>query len=69
MLMQKKIALRLRNYQKIAAKRGIINTPSYSQVVEPIYNTSKFRWKNYEKYLDKYINKLEPWLNEFGYLS
>ncbi len=58
----------LKNHQKTASKRGIINTPSYSQVIEPIYKTSKFRWKNYEKHLEKYLNKLEPWLNEFGYV-
>ena len=38
---------RLRNYQEAAFKRGMINTPSYSQVVKPLYTTSINRWKNY----------------------
>ena len=32
----------IREYQETAIKRGIINTPSYSQVVEPIYKTASY---------------------------
>ena len=35
----------LRNYQKTAFAREIINTPSYSQVVKPIYNTASYSSK------------------------
>ena len=59
----------LRNYQKAAFAREMINTPSYSQVVKPIYNTASYRWKNYEKYLEPYKKRLAPWLQEYGYLS
>ena len=59
----------LKNYQKTAIARGKINTPSYSQVVKPIYNTASYRWKNYEKYLSTYKKKLDPWLNKYKYLS
>ena len=31
------------NYQETAIKRGHINTPSYSQVVKPLYTSSSFR--------------------------
>ena len=58
----------LRNYQKTAFARDNINTPSYTQVVKPIYKTASYRWKNYEKYLRSYKERLEPWLNEYGYL-
>ena len=37
--------------------------------VKPIYNTASYRWKNYEKYLSTYKKKLDPWLNEYKYLS
>jgi tetratricopeptide (TPR) repeat protein len=57
----------MKNFQETALKRGRINTPSYSQVVQPIYNDAKYRWLNYEKHLRKYITKVEPWINEFGY--
>ena len=55
------------NYQKTAFKRITIDTPSYSQVVRPIYDTATYRWKKYEKYLDAYKEKLKPWIKTFGY--
>jgi tetratricopeptide (TPR) repeat protein len=57
----------MENYQDTALKRGRINTPSYSQVVQPIYKDAKYRWLNYEKHLRQYITQVEPWINEFGY--
>ena len=57
----------MENYRDTALKRGRINTPSYSQVVQPIYKDAKYRWLNYEKYLNKYLNQVDPWINEFGY--
>jgi len=57
----------LENYQHTALRRGRINTPSYSQVVQPIYKDAQFRWLNYRKYLGKYLDKINPWISEFGY--
>jgi len=57
----------MESYQVTALKRGRISTPSYSQVVQPIYKDAKFRWLNYEKYLDEYIEQVKPWVNEFRY--
>ena len=59
----------LKDYYKLASKRNLINTPSYSQVVKPIYKSSKYRWKKYQKFLLKFENKLTPWLKIFGYLN
>lgn len=59
----------MKNYQKTAIKRGKINTPSYSQVVQPIYKTAKYRWLKYEKYLNKYLEQARPWIKEFGYMD
>jgi tetratricopeptide (TPR) repeat protein len=57
----------MKDYQDTAIKRGKINTPSYSQVVQPIYKSAKYRWLKYEKYLGKYLEQVTPWINEFGY--
>ena len=57
----------MENYRDTALKRGRINTPSYSQVVQPIYKDAKYRWLNYEKYLSKYIVQAGPWIDQFGY--
>ena len=55
------------NYQDTAIKRGLINTPSYSQVVQPIYKDAEYRWLNYQKYLEPYLEQVKPWISEFGY--
>ena len=59
----------LRSYQKTALKRGIIKTPSFSQVIKPLYKTSSYRWKHYEENLEQYKTRLMPWVHEFGYSS
>ena len=59
----------LRSYQKTALARGIIRTPSSSQVIKPLYQTASYRWKHYEEYLDKYKTRLAPWIKEYGYSS
>jgi hypothetical protein len=57
----------MEKYQETALKRGRINTPSYSQVVQPIYKDAKYRYLNYKKYLKQYVAQVDPWINEFGY--
>ena len=59
----------LENYQKTALNRGRINTPSYSQVIKPIYKTASYRWKNYKKYLNPIKQRLEPWLYDYDYFD
>ena len=57
----------MENYQDTALSRGHISTPSYSQVVQPIYKDAQYRWLNYRKYLEKYLVQVKPWIKEFGY--
>ena len=54
-------------YKETALKRGRIKTPSYSQVVQPIYKDAKYRWLNYKKYLDHYLEDVGPWISRFRY--
>ena len=58
----------MKNYRDTAMQRGRINTPSYSQVVQPIYKEASYRWLNYKKYLDQYLERLHPWISKFNYL-
>lgn len=44
-----------------------INTPSYSQVVEPVYQTSKERWRNYNQLFEPYYGRMEMWMKLYGY--
>lgn len=50
-----------------ARQRGAINTPSYHQVVQPIYQRSKYRWKRYEQHLGAVLPLLQPFVEQFGY--
>ena len=55
------------DHQATARKRQRINTPSYSQVIKPIYKTSSQLWRRYEAQLAPCRQPLEPWIARFGY--
>ena len=57
----------IKNYRNTALKRRKINTPSSSQVVQPLYKTSIAKWKNYEKYFSDSKIYLDKWSKYFGY--
>ena len=57
----------IKNYRDTAYRRKKINTPSSSQVVQPLYKSSIDKWKNYEKYFKNSNQFLEKWLNYFKY--
>ena len=57
----------IKNYRNTANKRGKINTPSSSQVIQPIYKTSIEKWKNYEKYFKNSNQYLQKWKIYFKY--
>lgn len=54
-------------YAERARQRGRISTPSYAQVVEPIYSKAIGRWRNYENYLRPHMPALRPFIHRFGY--
>ncbi len=57
---------KLEQFYVTAKKRTKISTPSYDQVVKPLYVSSIGRWKNYSKYvdLDKHLYK---WIKKYNY--
>ncbi len=58
---------RVMDNQSAAARREHIRTPSYSQVVEPIYNRSAGRWRRYRAQLEPVLPILAPWAERMGY--
>ena len=54
-------------FNKTSQKRGIIATPSYNQVNQPLYSKSIGRWKNYEHELYTAKLYLENWIKKYGY--
>jgi tetratricopeptide (TPR) repeat protein len=55
----------IKNYRNTAYKRVKINTPSSSQVVQPLYKSSIEKWKNYEKYFINSKKFLDKWRKSF----
>jgi tetratricopeptide (TPR) repeat protein len=55
------------DFQAHARQRGKINTPSYEQVVQPIYQQAKYRWQRYERHLRPVLPVLQPFIEAFGY--
>ena len=56
----------LENYLKTAKKRERISTPSYSQVIKPLYTSSIGKWKNYKNIKNPEID-LKKWITKFDY--
>jgi len=50
-----------------AKERGFINTPSYAQVTEPLYDRSIGRWEKYREQMKPVLPMLTPWTQRFGY--
>jgi tetratricopeptide (TPR) repeat protein len=59
----------LLDYQQTAMARGKIDTPSYNQVVQPLYKEARGRWQNYRAQMEPVLPLLAPWINQFGYKS
>lgn len=49
------------------AKKTRIDTPSYNQVVEPIYKRADGRWTKYQDALEPVLPILRPWIERHGY--
>ena len=54
-------------FDKHAQANLNINTPSYHQVTQPIYNDALNHWKKYDNYLDGIKLILSPYLERFDY--
>jgi tetratricopeptide (TPR) repeat protein len=49
------------------ARSKPVRSPSYADVVNPVYNRAVGRWRNYQSYLNPYLEKLRPFVEAFGY--
>ena len=49
------------------ARKKMIRSPSYADVTQPIYQRALGRWRNYQKYLEPHLAKLEPFVKALGY--
>lgn len=50
-----------------ARGRGRIYTPSYHQVIQPVYRDALYRWKRYARHLAPTLSTLRPLAETLGY--
>jgi tetratricopeptide (TPR) repeat protein len=49
------------------AREKVVRSPTYADVTQPVYKRAVARWRNYQKYLEPHLPKLEPFVKAFGY--
>ncbi|MGA9341276.1 MAG: sulfotransferase, partial [Rhodanobacteraceae bacterium] len=62
-------AAALQQFQQRARAKGYIDTPSYSQVVEPLGKSAIGRWHRYREYIDPVLPTLAPLIDRWGYAA
>ena len=55
------------DHSSTARARSVINTPSYSQVIQPIYRQASGRWERYRAQMAPVLPVLAPWVRRLGY--
>lgn len=58
---------RLLDHRRTAAERGMIVTPSYAQVTQPLYRNAAGRWERYRVHMGPVLPLLCPWAQRLGY--
>jgi len=48
-------------------KTKAVSSPTYEAVSKPLYSSAIGRWRNYQKYVEPYLEILKPCLKAFGY--
>ena len=49
------------------ARQKTVRSPTYADVTQPVYKRAVGRWRNYQKYLEPHLEKLDPFVKAFGY--
>jgi Flp pilus assembly protein TadD len=49
------------------ARQKVVRSPTYADVTKPVYKGAVGRWRNYQKYLEPHLARLEPFVKAFGY--
>lgn len=57
---------RVLNFQKQTHNK-LVRSPTYGDVKKTISKSAIGRWRNYQKYFEPYLEKLEPFVRAFGY--
>ena len=58
---------RVLGFDEHARQKALLRSHTYADVTKPVYKGAVGRWRNYQKYLEPYLQKLEPLVKAFGY--
>ena len=49
------------------ARGKAVRSPTYADVLRPVHKGAVGRWKNYQRHLEPYLEKLQPFIEAFRY--
>jgi tetratricopeptide (TPR) repeat protein len=49
------------------ARQKVVRSPTYADVIKPVFKTAVGRWRNYQEHFEPHLKKLEPFVRRFGY--
>ncbi len=49
------------------AREKVVRSPTYKDVTQPVYQRSVGRWQHYAQFIEPVMEKLRPFMTEFGY--
>ena len=49
------------------ARQKVVRSPTYADVIQPVYKRAVGRWRNYQKYFEPHLEQLEPFAKAWGY--
>jgi tetratricopeptide (TPR) repeat protein len=49
------------------ARQKLVRSPTYADVAKPVFKGAIGRWRNYQKHLEPFLDKLSPLLKSSGY--
>jgi tetratricopeptide (TPR) repeat protein len=49
------------------AREKMVRSPTYQDVTRPVYQASVNRWQHYARHFEPVMDKLQPFITEFGY--
>jgi len=49
------------------AQTKLVRSPTYADVTQKVFTRARGRWRNYQRYLEPHLHKLEPFVKSFGY--
>jgi hypothetical protein len=49
------------------ARQKLVRSPTYADVTKPVFKGAVGRWRKYQKHLEPWLDKLEPFVKAYGY--